>query len=165
MTKLSAINYTTDLSSNESTTGPRPLARAFPFETTASAEDVERYGFFKPSELLNVQVGETIIVYGPGYMRTFKLAGKNGDGVHLQKIGDEAGPDQVIKTDLTIPAGEVFGSVDMSAIGFDIDLGMVGATANTDFEPFSISVDQNVIYIDVAVADVRDRHFSVRITT
>ena len=107
----------------------------------------------RSSELTNCDVGEEVIVYGPGYVRMFTVASKTGEYVVLQRTGTEDGPDRVVCGAAVIPAGEVGINI-TPGVAFDEDRASV-TVLNCDV-PFTVFVNEEQISVDVETADVHD---------
>lgn len=156
MADLRSIVYSRDASPNNGDSGQRPLARAFAFETDQPLEAVTAADFLRARELTNAAVGETVILYGPGYMRTFKVASKNGEYVHLQRIGDENGPDNVIAGSAVIVAGEVGIDIPIELGGSWSDATRAAVTLMGCDVIYEVNVGSDKISVDMECACLED---------
>jgi hypothetical protein len=161
MTDFRALINSVDLSPNAGSTQPRPLARVFAFQTSLPLALIDQNGAIRVAEVRVMDVGDTFEVHGPGYVRFYRLTGKQGEFCQYERIGTEAGPDPDIRGTATVSPGEVYVRVSVPAM---VEGSRVEVTPLTCDVSFWITAGEGGFDIDVKTADTVPIEFDWRVT-
>lgn len=156
MTDFRALINAVDTSPNAGSTQPRPLARVFAFTTSLPLSAIEQDAAIRTSEARNMDVGDTFEVHGPGYVRFYRLTGKQGEFCQYTRIGTESGPDPVVTGTAAIQPGEVF--VHVAVPQMIAGSRVVVSSINCDV-PFWVMAGEGGFDIDVKTADIEHVRF------
>lgn len=157
MTDFRALINAVDTSPNAGSSQPRPLARVFAFTTSLPLSAIEQDGAIRTAEVRNMDVGDTFEVHGPGYVRFYRLTGKQGEFCQYHRIGTENGPDPVFHGEAVIPPGEVFVHIEVPQM---IAGSRVEVTSINCDVPFWVMAGEGGFDIDIKTADIEAVKFS-----
>ena len=140
------------------------VERRFTFATPLSLADLMVGDKIRPVDIPSVKPGEVMEIHGPSYIRTFRLVSKVNEFVDLERIGSEDGPDPIRVFPLQIAAGEVQTRWEYpEELASAIMGGRMAVSSNDCDVPYALTLDEQGILLDIAVADFKPTDFTVRV--